>query len=171
MDLYYRTADMLVPELLYAETADGNEVACSVSLVPTFEPVAPQDAFEVVKDEKPEAMKLGDGSDFHFIFIVDRSGSMSLNNRMRIAREACVLFMRSLPEGCKFSIISFGSHFSPLRRGEVLDYNDANKDAAIQEIDLFDDNFGGTQILQPLKAAQTQYNSGKNKRIFLLTDG
>ena len=97
MDLYYRTADMLIPELFYAETADSKEVACSVSLVPTFEPVAPQDAFEVVKDEKPEAMKLGDGSDFHFIFIVDRSGSMCLNNRMKIAREACVLFMRSLP--------------------------------------------------------------------------
>ena len=150
MDLYYRTADMLVPELLYTETADGKEVACSVSLVPTFEPVAPQDAFEIVKDEKPEAMKLGDGSDFHFIFIVDRSGSMSLNNRMRIAREACVLFMRSLPEGCKFSIISFGSQFSPLRKGDVLDYNDQNKDAAIAEINEFDDNFGGTRILEPL---------------------
>ena len=76
MDLYYRTADMLIPELLYTETEDGNEVACSVSLVPTFEPVSPQDAFQVVKDEKPESTKLGDGKDFHFIFIVDRSGSM-----------------------------------------------------------------------------------------------
>ena len=84
MDLYYRTADMLVPELFYAETADGNEVACSVSLVPTFEPIAPQDALEVVEDEKPEAMKLGHGSDFHFIFIVDRSGSM-IGRRMTIA--------------------------------------------------------------------------------------
>ena len=55
MDLYFRTADMLVPELFYAESANGKEVACSVSLVPTFEPVAPQDAFEVVKDEKPDA--------------------------------------------------------------------------------------------------------------------
>ena len=153
MDLYYRTADMLIPELLYSETADGKDVACSVSLVPTFEPVAPQDAFEVMKDEKPEAMKLGDGSDFHFIFIVDRSGSMCMNRRMQIAREACVLFMRSLPEGCKFSIISFGSSFSPLKIGKVLDYNDANKDAAIREIDLFDDNFGYTEILEPLEAA------------------
>ena len=68
----------------------------------------------VVKDEKPEASKLGAGSDFHFIFIVDRSGSMCLNKRMQIAREACILFMRSLPEGCKFSIISFGSRWTPL---------------------------------------------------------
>ena len=124
MDLYYRTADMLVPELLYTETADPKEVACSVSLVPTFEPVAPQDAFEVVMDEKPETMMLGLGSDFHFIFIVDRSYSMSENRRMEICKEALVLFMRSLPEGCTFSIISFGSQFKPLNLGSVLDYND-----------------------------------------------
>ena len=41
MDLYYRTGDMLLPQLNYAETPDGNQVACSVSLVPTFDPVAP----------------------------------------------------------------------------------------------------------------------------------
>ena len=98
MDLYFRTADMLAPELFYDETADGKEVACSISLVPTFEPVAPQDAFEVVKDEKPDAIKFSDGSDFHFISIVDRSGSMNLRSRMEIARQSLFLFMRSLPE-------------------------------------------------------------------------
>ena len=115
MDLYYRTAYMIIPELLYTETADGNEVACSVSLVPTFETVSPQDAFHVVRDEKPESMKLRNGKDFHFIFIVDRSGSMCLHNRMAIARQACKLFMHSLPQGCKFSVISFGSHFRALK--------------------------------------------------------
>ena len=82
MDLYYRTGDMLLPQLNYAETPDGNQVACSISLVPTFDPVAPQDILNIVKDEKPEAIKLGQGSEFHFIFIVDRSGSMCLNKRM-----------------------------------------------------------------------------------------
>ena len=76
---------------------------------------------------------------------------------MNIAKEACVLFMRSLPEGCKFSIISFGSYFKPLKKGEVLDYNDENMDAAIEEINQFRDNFAGTRILEPLKAAQLQY--------------
>ena len=61
MELYYRTADMLIPELLYAETADGKEVACSVGLVPTFEPVAPQDNLQVMRDEKPESTLLTDG--------------------------------------------------------------------------------------------------------------
>ena len=43
MDIYYKTADMLIPQLFYAETPDKAQVACSVSLLPTFEQVAPQD--------------------------------------------------------------------------------------------------------------------------------
>ena len=82
-----------------------------------------------------------------------------------------MLFMRSLPEGCSFSIISFGSHYKPLRMGSVLDYNDQSKDASIAEINEFGASFGGTNILNPLKEAQLQYNAGKKKRIFLLTDG
>ena len=41
IDLYYRTSDMEVPQLLYAESEDKTEIACSASLVPTFDPVAP----------------------------------------------------------------------------------------------------------------------------------
>ena len=89
----------------------------SVSLVPTFDPVAPQESFEVVEDEKPEQEKLSQGSDYHFIFIVDRSGSMTLSRRMKLAKEAMDLFIRSLPRACSFSIISFGSNFDSLCHG------------------------------------------------------
>ena len=53
---------------------------------------------------------LGSGQDYHFIFIVDRSGSMKFEpgNRMAKARDVLDLFLRSLPSGCHFSIISFG---------------------------------------------------------------
>ena len=77
------------------------------------------------KDEKPESVKLGDGKDFHFIFLVDRSGSMGCENRMQIARDSLTLFMRSLPEGCAFSIISFGSYYEPLHSASPFEiYND-----------------------------------------------
>ena len=100
-----------------------------------------------MKDEKPDATKLCDGSDFHFIFIVDRSGSMNTRNRMEIARQSLVLFMRSLPEKCDFSIISFGTKFKPLQLGKSLKYNDQNRDAAISEIENFTSDFGATMIL------------------------
>ena len=41
VDLYYRTVDMLEPQLQYALSADGKEAAVSASLVPTFDAVAP----------------------------------------------------------------------------------------------------------------------------------
>ena len=114
--------------------------------------------FAVVEDEQPESANLlGPGSDFHFIFLVDRSGSMGMYGRMSIAQNALNLFMRSLPEGCTFSIISFGSPtFSPLFDGQYYqEYNDGTRDAAIEEIARMSPNFGGTDILSPLQAAQS----------------
>ena len=51
IDLYYRTADMMIPSLQYAKSPEGDQIAVSVSLVPTFDPVEPQDFFQVVEDE------------------------------------------------------------------------------------------------------------------------
>ena len=70
-----------------------------VSMVPTFDPAQPQDAFEVLCDERPEQVKLSSGEDFHFFFIVDRSGSMGYNNRMQLAIDALTVFIQSLPLG------------------------------------------------------------------------
>ena len=90
---------------------DGREAAVSVTLVPTFDAIAPQDAFEILEDEKPVQLFEETGANFHFLFVVDRSGSMNWYDRMRIAREALDIFIRSLPPGCTFSIISFGSPY------------------------------------------------------------
>lgn len=54
-----------------------------------------------------------------FIFIVDRSGSMG-TKKMEMTKEALKLFIQSLPPGCMFEIISFGSQYevlSPQRKG------------------------------------------------------
>lgn len=45
---------MMVPDLSYATSADGKEVACMASFVPTFEPPAPQEETEILDDEEPE---------------------------------------------------------------------------------------------------------------------
>ena len=102
---------MRQPHLLYAEDpAYPGEVAVSASFVPTFEPPQPQEEFEILDEVEPEATTLSLGNDYVFIFIVDRSGSMS-GARMETCKEALKLFLRSLPVGSKFAIISFGSNY------------------------------------------------------------
>ena len=46
---------MKYPHLVYAEHPEyPNEVAVNASLVPTFEPPAPQEEFEILQEEEPE---------------------------------------------------------------------------------------------------------------------
>ena len=45
-----------------------------------------------------------------YIFIVDRSGSMS-GSKMETTKEALLLFLKSLPTGSRFEIINFGTEF------------------------------------------------------------
>ena len=57
--------------------------------------------------------------------------------------------------------------------GRSVDYNDENMRSAVEKIETFEANCGGTQIYQPLAAI---YNKGKpsdcdTSHIYLLTDG
>jgi len=106
--IFYKTDDMLKPSLLVEHNpAYPDKVAVAAVIAPTFEPKEPQEELEIAEDEEPDALVV-DGSDFHFVFVVDRSGSMS-GRFMETAKEALRLFIQSLPTGCKYSIISFGN--------------------------------------------------------------
>ena len=75
--IFYRSIEMKYPHLIYAEDKEyPGEIAVHASLVPTFEPPAPQEEFEILEEDEPEQTVLSDGKDFVFFFIIDRSGSM-----------------------------------------------------------------------------------------------
>ena len=105
-----------------------------------------------------------------FIFLVDRSGSMS-GSYIRSARETLVLFLKSLPEGSYFNILGFGSSYEKLFPSSVC-YNEQHLEKAIQHTQGMSANLGGTELLPPLKHVFGQLcRSGYSRQVFVLTDG
>lgn len=75
---------------------------------------------------------------------------------MQLAIDALELFVRSLPKGADFSIISFGSRFEALsyQNKESMPYNDETRDFAVHRVLEFGPDKGGTQILPALEYVQ-----------------
>ena len=107
--VFFKTENMLAPNMYVEENPlYPDEVACAAVFAATFEKNEPQD-IQFEEDEEPEGLHTN-GEDYHFIFVIDQSGSMS-GMSMNVAKEALKLFFQSLPVNSKFSIVSFGGHY------------------------------------------------------------
>jgi hypothetical protein len=109
-----------------------------------------------------------------FYRLVDCSGSMTEANGIGLAKEAMLLFIRSLPVGSHFNIIRFGSNFDILFKDEILTavYNEQTAKTAVDLTRSMEADFGGTELLQPLNHLKTHPPiKGRSRQIFLLTDG
>ncbi|CAF0827662.1 unnamed protein product [Adineta ricciae] len=107
-----------------------------------------------------------------FIFIVDCSGSMQDENKIGFARQAMLLFLKSLPVGCHFNIIRFGSQYKTLFNENTVLYNKTNAQRAEQLIERLKADLGGTDLLKPLRWIERYSPSqGRSRQVFLLTDG
>jgi hypothetical protein len=125
-----------------------NQRALMVTLVPKFS----------LPSEKPE-----------IVFVCDRSGSMA-GSRIQLVVQALKVFLKSLPIGVKFNICSFGSHYSFMWPKSVT-YNQEHLDQAMRHADSFSGDYGGTEMLQPLKATIQQRYKDIPLEVILLTDG
>ena len=105
-----------------------------------------------------------------FIFLVDRSGSMS-GSYINSARETLVLFLKSLPQGNYFNIIGFGSSFRSLFP-QTVPYDKKHLEKAIEHAKGMDADLGGTELLSPLQhILGMKPRSGYARQVFVLTDG
>lgn len=105
-----------------------------------------------------------------YLFLVDRSGSMS-GSRIKILIEALNVCLKSLDKNSRFNIISFGSSFTFLYPNSVL-ANTENTNDAIKMISNFTGDMGGTELYGPLNEIyKTSPGVDLPRFIFLLTDG
>lgn len=99
---------------------------------------------------------------------------MTEANGIGLAKEAMLLFIRSLPVGAHFNIIRFGTRYDVLFKNESLTaiYNENTAKEAEKLTRSMDANFGGTELLEPLKYLKDHPPvTGRSRQIFLLTDG
>lgn len=89
-------------------------------------------------------IKGGEGTPMEIIFVIDRSGSMQ-GAKINVAKKAMGLFLRSLPEGSQFDIVSFGSRFTSLF-GKSAPYNSETLMRATAAVEGMGADYGGTEL-------------------------
>ncbi|OMJ65617.1 hypothetical protein SteCoe_37895 [Stentor coeruleus] len=105
-----------------------------------------------------------------FWLVLDRSGSMS-GTRIEMAKQATIVFLKSLTTGSTFNIVSFGSSYSYMFYQPIIN-NQENVQRAISEVQRFSADMGGTEIYKPLNSIFSKASSNERPRIIiLLTDG
>ncbi|XP_042072328.1 von Willebrand factor A domain-containing protein 5A isoform X1 [Haplochromis burtoni] len=118
----------------------------------------------------PEFSQSAMSSCGEFVFLMDRSGSMS-NTRIRSARDTLLLLLKSLPMGCYFNIYSFGSRYEHIFPKSV-EYSQQTMEEALKKVEQMEANLGGTEILEPLKYIYSQpCIPNQPRQLFVFTDG
>lgn len=135
--------------LLETHTTFPNQRAIMTTLIPKFN----------LPNESPE-----------IVFVVDRSGSMG--GKMHLVIEALKVFLKSLPTSVKFNICSFGSRHSFLfERSQTYDAVSLKNAMDHIQPHIFDANYGGTEMLEPVKDVLKRRYKDKALEVLLLTDG
>jgi len=143
-----------------------------ISCMPEFNNSSNEDAYEAflknrVKNNYEVNLMSAKGE---YIFLLDRSGSMS-GNRIKMATTALKFFIKSLPPDSYFNIIGFGSTYEKLYE-KSSKTNENLITSCLVNISKTEANLGGTEIYNPLKVALDSTKIDHYpKNIFILTDG
>ena len=118
-----------------------------LSFIPKFCPLSIDDAYRASVEGKGFETDIDRGKG-EYIFLLDRSGSMG-GARIEKAKEALILFVKSLPQDTYFNVVSFGSNSQKMFAHSVK-YVNSEVAAAINRIKVMQADMGGTEIYSPL---------------------
>ena len=172
--LIFRYASINETNCLLSQIDDIQYPYCSmVSFFPNFNDSNDEDTFQAimkdsVKDNYEVNLLKAKGE---FIFILDRSGSMS-GHRIDMAKKALKLFVKSLPPDSYLNIIGFGNDYQCLfDKSQKID-EDLLDHVLNHDIPKIKADLGGTELYKPLLFALESKKINKHpKNIFMLTDG
>jgi Ca2+-binding EF-hand superfamily protein len=151
----------------WLEPAEGDGLAAAMAVVYPDEAFC-QRLFDACKQQEQDLEQIELPKEF--IFLLDRSGSMQ-GGQIRRAAEALQLFLRSLPQGCRFNIIGFGCH-PELLFDSPVPYDEQSLQKASDHAQTVEANLGGTELLAPLELIFGRpVTNGFERRLVILTDG
>jgi hypothetical protein len=102
------------------------------------------------------------------VFVVDRSGSMGGKIPTLVA--ALKVFLKSLPVAVKFNICSFGNYHQ-FMFPKSRTYDQTSLKEALDKVEGFSANFGGTEMYPAIKATVENRLPGLPLEVLVLTDG
>jgi hypothetical protein len=130
--------------LLDVELADKRS-----NTIVAVEPGAVMASFTPTEEDCQATMNNGETTN-EFMFLVDCSGSMRDENKIGLARQAMLLFLKSLPINCHFNIVRFGSQYKSLFQNITAVYNEENARQAEELTNNMKADLGGTELVSIL---------------------
>ena len=104
------------------------------------------------------------------IFLIDRSASMS-GLKIGTIRQALPLSLVSLPTGCAFNVVSFGSKTKPLWSTSKV-YSGSALTEAVDHTSRLEADMGGTELVCAIEEViDSRLQDRKSLQIIILTDG
>lgn len=110
----------------------------------------------------------------HYCILIDRSGSMGIDNRMSNAKKAAERFVALIPFEASFDVYAFDDEYEKFTSSDLLILNGDNLMQRKVEASEWINNiqaYGGTELLPVLKEIYTDLNKHKNCVLIILTDG
>ncbi|KAF8512082.1 hypothetical protein BU17DRAFT_96585 [Hysterangium stoloniferum] len=131
---------------------DGASTALSLTIVPQFQSTRFQDR--------------------EYLFLIDRSGSMLIDNKLQKAKDALMLLLRSLPaEHSWFNVYSFDQNYQTLWTSGSRPYDDIFFRESFAYVEAIQVDQGGTELIPALEHVISTRNWIMPTSVFVLTDG